>query len=292
MTLQGIGVLGGGLMGSGIAEVAIRAGYDVRLLELDDRAVEAGKERILRSLERAVEGEKLSSIQRDEALQRLSYTIELSDLIDRDLIVEAVVEDLEVKRDLFRKLDARCPERTILASNTSSLAITDLAAAVRRSDRVVGLHFFNPVPVMRLVEVVRTMVTSEATLRTAQEFATSLGKEPILAPDSSGFLVNRLLVPFLLDTIRLLEAGVAGVEDLDKSMVLGCGHPMGPLALCDFIGNDTLLRIAEIMFNEYREDRYAPPPCLRRLVAIGRLGRKSGEGFYDYSGEKPVVLGV
>ena len=290
MTLHRIGVLGGGLMGSGIAEVAARAGHEVRVLELDEAAIHAVQARILRSLEKGVDREKITAPQKDDALDRLSYTTEVSSLADRDLVIEAVVEDLEVKRHLLGQLDAICPEHTIFASNTSSLAITDLAAAVGRADRVVGLHFFNPVPLMRLVEVVRTIATSEDTLAAAHRFVTSLDKDAISAPDSSGFLVNRLLVPFMLDAIRLLEAGASSVEDLDNSLVLGCGHPMGPLALCDFVGNDTVERISEIMFDEYRLARYAPPPLLRRLVGMGRYGRKSGSGFYDYSGAEPVAM--
>ncbi len=290
MSVERVGVLGCGLMGSGISEVAARAGYDVHVLELDDLALEEGRKRVARSLERAVEREKISALDRDRALERLFYTTNLAELRDRDLIIEAVVESLEVKNQLFRELDALCQDHTILASNTSSLSITDLAAVVGRPDRVIGLHFFNPVPVMRLVEIVRTMATSESTLELATALIRRLGKETVTALDSSGFVVNRLLVPFMLDAIRLLEAGVASVEELDKSMALGCGHPMGPLTLCDFIGNDTVHRIAEIMYAEYRNERFVPPPLLKRLVAMGRYGRKSGAGFYEYSGSEPVAI--
>jgi 3-hydroxybutyryl-CoA dehydrogenase len=290
VTLERVGVLGCGLMGSGIAEVMARAGYDVRVWELGEEARDAGRRRIERSLGKAVEREKITAAEREQALARLRFTLELTDLADRQLIVEAVVEDLSVKRDLFTKLDAICDAATIFASNTSSLPITELAAAVGRRDRVLGLHFFNPVPVMRLVEIVRTLETSQATLDIVAEVARRLDKEPIWAADRAGFIVNLLLVPFILDTIRQLEHGTASTDDLDKAMVLGCGHPMGPLALSDFVGNDTVYRIAEILYAEYREPRYAPPPLLRRLIAMGRFGRKSGMGFYDYSGERPVPL--
>jgi 3-hydroxybutyryl-CoA dehydrogenase len=290
MSIERVGVLGCGLMGSGIAEVMARAGYDVRVWEVGEEAREAGRLRIARSLDKAVAREKITSAERERALARLGFTIDLAELADRQLIVEAVVEDLDVKRDLFRTLDALCEPGTIFASNTSSLPITELAAAVARGDRVLGLHFFNPVPVMRLIEIVRTLETSQTTLDTVAEIARRLDKEPIWATDRAGFIVNLLLVPFILDTIRQLEHGIASTEDLDKAMVLGCGHPMGPLALCDFVGNDTVYRIAEILYTEYREPRYAPPPLLRRLVALGRFGRKSGMGFYDYSGESPVPL--
>jgi len=244
------------------------------VLELDEAAIHAVQAWILRSLGKGVDREKITAPQKDDILDRLSYTTEVSSLADRDLIIQAVVEDLEVKRHLPGQLAALCPEHRIFASNTSSLAITDLAVTVGRADRVAGLHFVNPVPVTRLVEVVRTIGTSEDTLAAAHRFVTSLDKAAISAPDSSGFLV-----PFMLDAIRLLEAGASSVEDLDNSLVLGCGHPMGLLALCDFVRNDTVERISEIMFDEYRLARYAPPPLLRRLVGMGRYGRKSGPGF-------------
>jgi 3-hydroxybutyryl-CoA dehydrogenase len=290
MSIGRVGVLGCGLMGSGIAEVMTRAGYDVRVWEVSEEANEAGRHRIARSLDKALEREKITSAEREQAFARLRFTLDLGELSDRELIVEAVVEDLEVKQGLFRSLDGLCTADTIFASNTSSLPITELAAAVARRDRVVGLHFFNPVPVMGLVEIVRTIETSQATLDAVEAVAHRLGKEVVRASDRAGFIVNLLLVPFILDAIRQLEHGVASTEDLDKAMVLGCGHPMGPLALCDFVGNDTVCRIAEILYAEYREARYAPPPLLRRLVAMGRFGRKSGIGFYDYSGESPVPV--
>ena len=290
MSIDRVGVLGCGLMGSGIAEVMARAGYDVRVWEVGEEARDAGRKRITRSLDKAVEREKVTSSERDTALGRLGFTLELGDLSDRQLIVEAVVEDLQVKRDLFQALDALCGPETIFASNTSSLPIAELAAVVARRNRVVGLHFFNPVPVMGLVEIVRSIETSQATLDAVAEVARRLGKEIVRASDRAGFIVNLLLVPFILDAIRQLEHGVASTEDLDKAMVLGCGHPMGPLALSDFVGNDTVCRIAEILHAEYAEARYAPPPLLRRLVAMGRFGRKSGMGFYDYSSESPVPV--
>ncbi len=207
-------------------------------------------------------------------------------------MIEAIVEDPAAKKALFGELDALCPPHTIFASNTSSLPITDMAAATTRPDRFVGLHFFNPVPVMQLVEVVRTISTSDETFERVTTFSVELGKTPVTAKDTSGFVVNLLLVPFMLDAVRQLERGVASIPDIDMAMVLGCGHPMGPLTLCDFVGNDTLLRISEIMFEEYREQRYAPPPLLKRLVTMGRFGRKSGKGFYDWSGPEPSPLSL
>lgn len=292
MKIDKVGVVGCGLMGSGIAEVIARAGYPVRVREVDDGSLASGRARVEASLARGVEREKLTRDDRDAALGRMSFTTELPELADCDLVIEAVVEDPEVKHQVFGTLDGVCGEHTVFASNTSSLPITDMAARTSRPDRFVGLHFFNPVPVMTLVEVVRTIATSEATLGGVLAFARSLGKESVMAQDRSGFLVNLLLVPYMLDAIRHLERGVGTLEDIDKAMVLGCGHPMGPFRLCDFVGVDTLLRIAEIMFDEYREPRYAPPPLLRRMVALGRYGRKSGEGFYDWSGDEPVPLPV
>jgi len=292
LEIRKVGVAGCGLMGSGIVEVAAKAGFDVVVTEVDERALEAGRSRIAKSLDRAVENGKLSAEQRTEAWDRITFGTELDAHADRDLVTEAVVEDMAVKHELFSKLDAICGEHTIFASNTSSLTVTDMAAKTGRADRFVGLHFFNPVPVMKLVEVVRTIATSDEAFEAVFDFGRKLGKEPIAAKDNSGFVVNLLLVPFMLDAIRQLERGVASIEDIDKGMVLGCGHPMGPFTLCDFVGLDTLHRISEIMFDEYREERYAPPPLLRRIVALGRYGRKSGKGFYDWSGEAPLPLPV
>lgn len=290
MAIEKVGVVGCGLMGSGIAEVAAKAGFDVTVREVDDGAVDAGRGRIEKSLDRAVRKEKIDSREKEEILGRVHFTTRLEDLADRDLVVEAIVEELEAKKELFGALDGICGEGAIFASNTSSLTITEMAAATDREERFVGLHFFNPVPVMKLVEVVRTVVTDDEAFQDAFRFAQRLGKEPITAPDRSGFVVNLLLVPYMLDAIRQLERGVANIEDMDKGMTLGTGHPMGPFTLCDFVGLDTTYRIAEIMYEEYREERYAPPPLLRRLVTLGRHGKKAGKGFYDWTGEEPVPL--
>ncbi len=290
MNIQRTGVVGCGLMGSGIAEVAAKAGFDVVVSEVDRAALEAGKSRIAKSMDRAVEKEKLSPEERDAAWDRMTFTTSLADMADRDLVIEAVVEDLAVKTELMGALDRIARPEAVFASNTSSLTVTEIAAATGRPDRVVGLHFFNPVPVMKLVEVVRTIATDDDVFAAAYRFARDLGKEPIEAKDNSGFVVNLLLVPYMLDAVRQLERGVASVEDIDRGMVLGTGYPMGPFLLCDFVGVDTTHRIAEIMFEEYREARYAPPPLLKRLVALGRFGRKAGKGFYDWSVEPPRPL--
>jgi len=287
--VQRVGVLGCGLMGSGIAQVAAVAGYETRIRDIDQPILDRAKAGIEKSLAKFVEKGKLQSADRDAALQRLSFTTVTSDLKSCDIVVEAVTEDLELKNSLWKELDGLCGAGTIFASNTSSLTIAAMAAATKRADRFVGLHFFNPVPLMQLVEVVRTVTTSEATFKRAFAFARSLGKEPVAAKDNSGFIVNLLLVPYLLDAIRALEHGVASVTDIDKAMQLGCGYPMGPLTLLDFVGLDTTYKIAEIMFAEYREQRYAPPPLLKRMVLAGMYGKKAGKGFYDYSGVPPVV---
>jgi 3-hydroxybutyryl-CoA dehydrogenase len=290
--IKKVGVVGCGLMGSGIAEIAAKSGFDVRVREVNEEFLEAGKARLRKSLDRAVDKGKLEAADRDAAWERLSFVTEVEDLSDRDIVIEAIVESLEAKNELFGALDDLCGDHTIFASNTSSLTVTDMAAATKRPDRVVGLHFFNPVPVMKLVEVVRTIATSKETFDAAYAFSEALGKVPIAAKDNSGFVVNLLLVPYMLDAIRQLERGVASIEDMDKAMTLGCGYPMGPFVLCDFVGIDTLYKISEIMFDEYREERYAPPPLLKRIVAMGRYGRKSGQGFYDWSGDAPVALPV
>ena len=292
MDISKVGVVGCGLMGSGIAEIAAKSGFDVVVREVNDELLEKGKGRIRKSMDRAVDKEKLSAEDRDAAWARLTFVTEVAGLAECDLVIEAIVEDLEIKNALFRELDGLCGEGTIFASNTSSLTITDMAAATDRPDRFVGLHFFNPVPVMKLVEVVKTIATSEETFDRAFAFSKAVGKVPIAAKDNSGFVVNLLLVPYMLDAIRQLERGVASVEDIDTGMALGCGYPMGPFVLCDFVGIDTLYKISEIMFDEYREERYAPPPLLKRIVALGRYGRKTGQGFYDWSGEKPVPLPI
>jgi 3-hydroxybutyryl-CoA dehydrogenase len=288
--IRRVAVLGCGLMGSGIAEIAAKAGYETRVREVDDALAEKGHASIRRSLDRAVEKGKLEAGVRDETLGRVHMTTSLEELSDADIVIEAVTEDLAVKNEMFRTLDAVCAEHTIFASNTSSLTIADMAAATDRPERFVGLHFFNPVPVMKLVEVVRTIVTSDEAFRAAFDFAQSLGKEPVVAKDTSGFIVNRLLVPYMLDAIRGLEQGLASIEDIDKSMTLGTGYPMGPFTLSDFVGIDTLYRIAEIMFEEFRETRFAPPPLLKRMVSMGYYGRKTKKGFYDYTSGTPVAM--
>ena len=292
MEIKTVGVVGCGLMGSGVAEVAARSGFRVVVREVTEEFLENGKGRIRSSMDRAVKKEKMSAEDRDAAWERLSFTLALEDLAECDLVIEAIVEDPAAKNELFSALDDLCGEHTIFASNTSSLTITDMAAATSRPEKFVGLHFFNPVPVMKLVEVVRTIATDQETFDTAFAFARALGKVPIAAKDNSGFVVNLLLVPYMLDAIRQLERGVASIEDIDTGMKLGCGYPMGPFTLCDFVGNDTLYRISEIMFEEYREARYAAPPLLKRMVAMGRYGRKTGRGFYDWSGDRPVPLPV
>jgi len=282
MKIQKVGVLGAGLMGSGIAEVSAKAGYETVVREVSSELVQKGIGRIEASLGKAVEKGKLAAADRDAAKARLKATTELKDLAGCDIIIEAIIENLDLKKETYRDLDRLCKPETIFCSNTSSLTITEMSAATKRPDRFVGLHFFNPVPVMKLVEVVRTIETSAETEKTVLDFARSLGKEPIRAQDNSGFIVNRLLVPYLLDAVRALEEGVGSREDIDKGMELGCGHPMGPLKLLDFVGLDTTYYIAEIMFNEYREKRFAPPPLLKRMVLAGRYGKKTGRGFYEY----------
>jgi 3-hydroxybutyryl-CoA dehydrogenase len=290
--IRTVGVLGCGLMGSGIAQVAAASGYRTLVREVDAAPLAKGRAAIEASLGRLVSKNKLAAADRDSALGRLTLTTDLLALTECDLVIEAVTEDLVLKNRLWSELDGRCPPETIFASNTSSLAIGAMAAATRRPDRFVGLHFFNPVPLMPLVEVVRAVSTSSDTFDRSLAFARSLGKETVVSKDTAGFLVNLLLVPYLLDAVRALERGVGTVTDIDTAMRLGCGHPMGPLTLLDFVGIDTTVRIAEIMFDEYREARYAAPPLLRRMALAGLYGRKSGKGFYDYSVDppKPVAL--
>lgn len=286
--IKTVGVLGCGLMGSGIAQVAAQAGYDTVVREISDALNEKGRASITKSLDKFVEKGKLSTKDRDATLGRLRFTTKLADLKAADIVIEAVTEDLEVKNDLWKELDGLCGPATIFASNTSSLTIAAMAAVTQRADRFVGLHFFNPVPLMKLVEVVRTVTTRSETFDRTFAFARSLGKEPIAAKDTSGFVVNLLLVPYLLDAIRVVERGGASIPDIDKGMTLGTGHPMGPLTLLDFVGIDTTYRIAEIMFAEYREARYAPPPLLKRMFLAGLHGRKAGKGFYDYGTQPPT----
>ena len=292
--IKRVGVLGCGLMGSGIAQTAAMAGYDTTVRDVSQTIWDKARGGIEKSLAKFVEKGKLTAPERDAALKRLHFTSNTADLKPCDIVIEAVTEDLDLKNGLWKELDALCGPATIFASNTSSLTIAAMAAATKRADRFVGLHFFNPVPLMPLVEVVRTVTTSEETFRRAFGFATSLRKEAVAAKDNSGFIVNLLLVPYLLDAIRAVERGVGSVPDIDKAMQLGCGYPMGPLTLLDFVGLDTTYKIAEIMFAEYREQRYAPPPLLKRMVLAGMNGRKSGKGFYDYAVDPPRVqdLGV
>ena len=288
MNLRTIGVLGCGQMGSGIAQVSAMAGFDVIARDLNAGLLAAGRSAISKSLDKLVEKGKLEASARDAALGHIQLTTALGELSRCDLVIEAVSEDLDLKNGLWRELDALCPPETVFASNTSSLSIMAMARVTGRPDRFLGLHFFNPVPLMPLVEVVRSVATSDATLDTATDFVRKLGKQAILARDSAGFIVNLLLIPYLLDAVRAVERGVASIRDIDAGMQLGCGHPMGPLKLLDFVGLDTSLKVGEILYEEFREPRYAPPPLLKRLVLAGWYGKKSGKGFYDYSGSVPV----
>jgi 3-hydroxybutyryl-CoA dehydrogenase len=287
--IKKVSVLGGGLMGSGIAQVSAAAGFPTIIREVSDALAAKARQSIEKSLAKGIERGKTTDAERDTALGNLRFVTDLDQLADSDLFIEAVVEDLAVKNTLWSQLDAIAKPAAIFASNTSSLTIIAMTTASGRPDRMLGLHFFNPVPLMKLVEVVRTITTSEETEQRAIEFVRALGKEPIRAKDSSGFVVNLLLIPYMLDAINALESNVASVEDIDKGMQLGAGHPMGPFTLLDFVGLDTAYKIAEIMFAEYRDRRYAPPPLLKRMVLAGMLGKKSGKGFYDYSVNPPRV---
>lgn len=286
MEIRKIGVVGCGLMGSGIAQVAAMAGYDTVVLEISQELLDKARASIDRSLAKFVEKGELSAEQKVQVVARLRPTLKLQDLADRDLVIEAVVENLELKRELFAELDRIVKAEALLASNTSSLSITELMTATRRAPRFLGLHFFNPVPLMKLVEVVKTVVTEPEAVQLGLDFARRLGKTAILTTDRAGFIVNRLLVPYLLDAIRAFEEGFGTIEDIDQGMKLGCNHPMGPFTLMDFVGIETTYSIAEILFDEYREKRFAPPPLLKRMVLAGMYGRKSGKGFYDYSDPK------
>jgi 3-hydroxybutyryl-CoA dehydrogenase len=287
-TIRKVGVLGCGLMGSGIAQVAAQSGYDTVVRETEQSFLDKGFGGIRKSLDKFVDKQKMTAEKRDECLGRLKGSTNLEDLADCDIVIEAIVENLEEKRRTFAALDREVKEKAIFASNTSSLTITQLAVSTTRPDRFVGLHFFNPVPVMRLVEVVRTLLTSDATFDEAFDFCRRLDKEPVAARDNSGFIVNRLLVPYLLDAVRAHEEGVGSIEDIDLAMRLGTGYPMGPFTLLDFVGLDTTYYISQIMYEEYQEKRFAAPPLLRKMVLAGRYGKKSGAGFYEYGGEKPV----
>jgi 3-hydroxybutyryl-CoA dehydrogenase len=287
--IKKVGVIGGGLMGSGIAQVSAAAGFPTAIREISDELCAKSRQSIERTLAKGIERGKVTPAERDATLKNLRFVTRLEEMADSDLFIEAVVEDLDTKNSLWSQLDRIAQPEAIFASNTSSLTIIAMATASGRPDRMLGLHFFNPVPLMKLVEVVRTITTSEETERRAMDFVRALGKEPIRAKDSSGFVVNLLLIPYMLDAINAVEANVASVEDIDKGMQLGAGHPMGPFTLLDFVGLDTVYKIAEIMFAEYRDRRYAPPPLLKRMVLAGMLGRKSGKGFYDYASNPPRV---
>ncbi len=285
MEIKRVGVLGCGLMGSGIAQTAASAGFETTVREVSEELLQKGFAAIEKSLERFAEKGTISAEQQKQTRDRLFGTTSFDDLVDCDIIIEAIIESLEEKHNTYRQLDAICKPETIFASNTSSLSITEMMAVTSpgRQQRFIGMHFFNPVPIMKLVEVVRTILTNADVYEQAISFATRLGKVPVRASDKTGFIVNRLLVPYLLDSIRALEEGVGSIVDIDNAMKLGCGYPMGPLTLGDFVGLDTTYYIAEIMFNEFREKRFAPPPLLKRMVMAGLYGRKSGRGFYDYT---------
>jgi 3-hydroxybutyryl-CoA dehydrogenase len=283
MPITNVGVVGCGLMGSGIVQVAAQAGFQVLFVEADDQLVKRGLTRLHETLEGLVKRGKLEARDRDAAVGRIAGTTRLEDLKSSDLVVEAMTENQTLKNETFAKLDRICLPSTILASNTSSCNVTAMAAATRRPGQVLGLHFFNPVPLMKLVEVVRTILTEDASVATALEWVRAVGKTPVQTKDSTAFIVNRLLVPYLLDAIRVYETGLATLEDIDAAMKLGCGYPMGPFTLLDLVGLDTTLYVAEVMFEEFREPRYAPPPLLKRMVMAGQLGRKTKQGFYRYS---------
>jgi len=293
MAIQKVGVVGCGLMGSGIAHVSAQAGFSTVVREVSAELVDKGLKSIEKNMARQVEKGTLTEQAKNETRVRLKGTTSLEDLKDCDVIVEAIIEQLPMKRELFGALDKLCPPQTIFASNTSSLPIIEIAASTKRPQRFVGLHFFNPVPMMKLVEVVKTIATDSAVYEEMVAFGAALGKTPVRANDGGGFIVNRLLVPYLLDAIRALEEGVGSVVDIDASMKLGCGYPMGPFTLLDFVGLDTTYYISQIMFDEFKEKRFAAPPLLKRMVLAGWNGKKSGRGFYDYSdpaNPKPMQL--
>src|SRR5919106_4910253 len=295
MEIRKVGVLGCGLMGSGIAQVAATAGFETVVKEVSDDLIAKGFGGIEKSLAKFAEKGTITSDQQREIRGRLSGTTSFADLADCDIIIEAIIENLEEKRSTYRQLDEICKPETIFASNTSSLSITEMmtATSAERQRRFIGMHFFNPVPLMKLVEVVKTILTDEDVYEQAVEFGKKLGKVPVRAGDKTGFIVNRLLVPYMLDSIRALEEGAGSIVDIDNGMKLGCGHPMGPLTLLDFVGLDTTYYIAEIMFEEFREKRFAPPPLLKRMVKAGLYGRKTGRGFYDYTDpKKPVPMSL
>jgi 3-hydroxybutyryl-CoA dehydrogenase len=283
MAIKTVGVIGCGLMGSGITQVSAQAGFQTVVVEASEQLLERGLGRLRQTLDGLVDRGKLEAKARDGALGRISGTVKLDDLRDCDLVVEAMTENQALKNETFAKLDRICPPHAILASNTSSCNVTAMAAATKRPSQVLGMHFFNPVPLMKLVEIVRTILSDERAVQAATEWVKAVGKVPVQAKDSTAFIVNRLLVPYLLDAIRVYEGGLATLEDIDQAMKLGCGYPMGPFTLLDLVGLDTTMYVAEVMFDEFREPRYAPPPLLKRMVMAGQLGRKSGKGFYTYS---------
>ncbi|HYM80905.1 MAG TPA: 3-hydroxybutyryl-CoA dehydrogenase [Candidatus Limnocylindria bacterium] len=287
MAIRKVGVVGCGLMGAGIAQVSAQAGFTTVVREVSPALLEKGLGSIRKFLQGGVDKGKLAAADMENTLANLHGTVELDELADCDLVIEAVIESLALKREVFGALDAACKPETLFASNTSSLSITEMSGFTKRADRVLGLHFFNPVPLMKLVEVVRTLDTSDAAYQAASEWCRAIGKTVVTTKDTTGFVVNRLLVPYMLDAIRLYEQGVAGRDDIDNAMKLGCGYPMGPLFLGDYVGLDTTFYIAEIMFAEFKEPRFAPPPLLRRMVLSGRHGRKTGRGFYDWSTNPP-----
>ena len=288
MDVNRVGVLGAGLMGHGIAQVSAQAGYDVVLREVDDAKLQKGIGKIEKQLGRAVEKGKMEQSAADEIRGRIQGTTDYNDFADCDLVIEAITEDLGLKLEMWRELDGIVKPEAHFATNTSSLAVIDQAAATSRPDRFLGIHFFNPAQVMALVEVIRAVTTSDEAFQLGLEFAGSLGKQPVQTRDSAGFIVNRLLIPYLLDAIRAYEEGVGSIEEIDAAMKAGAGHPMGPLLLSDFVGLDTIGAVCDVLFDEFRERRFARPPLLRKMLSAGWYGRKSGMGFYDYSGEGPV----
>ena len=291
MAIKKIGVLGAGTMGAGIAQVAAVGGFAVELVDVGEQPLSAGMERITKSLQRLVEKGVLPAEQRDQSLERLSVSTSLEAFAGTDLVIEAIIENLAIKRETWARLDRICPPATIFASNTSSLSITEMMTATdpARQSRFIGLHFFNPVPLMELVEVIRTILTDQEVLDAAAQSIAAMGKTVVQTSDKTGFIVNRLLVPFILDGIRVLDEGLASTVDIDNAMKLGCNHPLGPLALADFVGLDTTFYVANIMFDEFKERRFAAPSLLKRMVQAGLLGRKSGRGFYDYADPRHPV---
>lgn len=283
MEIKKVGVVGCGLMGAGIVEVCAKAGYEVVVSEINDEFLQKGLGRLNKSLSRAVSKGKATQEEMDAALARVKGTTDTADFAPCELVIEAAIENMELKKQIFAELDGILRPEAIIGSNTSSLCVVEMASATQRGDKVLGIHFFNPVPMMPLLELVRTILTSDETLAIAQEFGQSVGKTTVVAKDTPGFIVNRLLIPYLLDAVRIYEDGLATREDIDTAIKLGLNHPMGPLTLLDLVGLDTTLFIADAMFEEFKDPRYAAPPLLRRMVLAGHLGRKSGQGFYDYS---------